>query len=496
MIKVEINAVDLSDIVIWNSLRVEQNLTSEVDTAQFAINKYGGRTFTPAIDDAVIIYDGASKIFGGRIAAIDETNINGADGLRYNIRCVDYSFDLNNLLVAKSYDNNTVKEIIDDIIANFAPTYTSLNVSSDYEIEKIVFNQVSVASCLKKLAALVKYEWYVDEDKDVHFFAKFTTSAPFNLTDTSENYITDSLKRKIDGSQIVNSVKVRGGEYDGVSFTDNITVSGSDSKSFKLPYKFSNLTIKLNSVSQVVGIDFIDEFADHDVLYNYNERTIRWENNLSAGDVIEFTGNPKIRVLVTADNADSIAEFGLREKIITDSSIEDNATARLRARAEVDTYRLETNEVTFETREAGLRAGQVMNINSTRRDINTDFIIERLVFKTRTRDDFMYEASLVTTKKYRLTEILRKLMQPSAEQINAAEVPEILKTDTVKIKIGELVYRQTAQSDEATITIDENIGKDPLGEDTEPDWVLAPYFPTSISDTKRVGLLDYSLKVY
>ena len=40
-------------------------------------------------------------------------------------------------------------------------------------------------------------------------------------------------------------MKVRGGEYDGATYTDKITVNGSNSKSFKLPYKFSGLTIKV-----------------------------------------------------------------------------------------------------------------------------------------------------------------------------------------------------------------------------------------------------------
>jgi hypothetical protein len=72
----------------------------------------------------------------------------------------------------------------------------------------------------------------------------------------------------------------------------------------------------------------------------------------------------------------------------------------------------------------------------------------------------------------------------------------MLKTDAATINIAELVYRQTAEEDDATIIITELIEDDPLGAGVEPEWVLAPYFPSSIADPKRVGLLDYSLKVY
>ena len=71
-----------------------------------------------------------------------------------------------------------------------------------------------------------------------------------------------------------------------------------------------------------------------------------------------------------------------------------------------------------------------------------------------------------------------------------------IKLDKKTITITELIEVTSAVTDIATITVAEDIQKDPLGAGVEPTWVLGPYTPTSISDPKRVGLLDRSLKLY
>ena len=67
MIQIKINTIDRSDHIIWNSVNVKQNLTSQVDTARFKYRKYGSRTYVPDSGDEVEIYDGTTKIFGGVI---------------------------------------------------------------------------------------------------------------------------------------------------------------------------------------------------------------------------------------------------------------------------------------------------------------------------------------------------------------------------------------------------------------------------------------------
>ncbi len=495
-VTVTINGTDRTSVIDRAGFDVTQILGSQRDTAHFTYKKFGSRTYVPAMYDSVLVQDGSTQIFGGRIVNIVERVINPAEGVQYQIECADYSVDLDSVLIANTYTNMSVADIIADMLTNVTG-FTSVNVASTYVVAKIVFNQMPISQCIKRLADILRYDWYVDPAKDVHFYPKYTETAPYGLTDTSGNYVNRTLERKLDGTQIANQVKVRGGYYNAATYSSSITVKGTVSKSFILPYQFSGLTITLNGVSKTVGIDNIDDFTTKDVLYSFQDYSIRFQNNLADGDVIAYSGSPKVRVLAIASDASSIATYGLREKLIEDTSIEDISIARTRATAELNAYKDQQNNGSFETYTAGLRAGMVINLTSTIRGANVDFIIRSVKFAPRTPTTFGYKVEVVSTRLYDLTEILQTLLQPASLRIEDAEVAEIIKTDIATVTITELISVVAATGViTETVTISENIQKDPIGAGVEPIWVLGPYFPSSISDTKRVGILNQSLKVY
>jgi len=486
MISVFINNVNFSDKIKWNNLKVSQILTSQVDTASFEIIKKEDDSFEISIKDEVIIYDGDKKIFGGEIQNINEEVI-GVNGLRFSIQCSDYTNRLDSLLVSKNYENMSVKDIIDDIISIYATDFTTNITGAEFEISKVVFNNVSISTCLKKLATLLSYEWYVDADKVIYFFQRFSISAPFNLADSSGNYVWESLKRQIDGTQIVNEVIVRGGlGVQSSLYTDVITVSGSSSKSFPLPYQFavSGFTIRLDTgagyVSKTVGIDGLDDFTTKDVLYNYNDKSIRFENNLSDTNKIEFSGYKTFYVKAIVSDYPSILAYGLRQKMIRDDSIKDSTTARQRAVAEISAYKDSISELNFRTYESGLRTGMVMLLNSELRAVSDLMsVIQKIDFKTVDPNTFYYDVKLITTRKYTLIEILSELLRPKDEDENENEIAEIIKTDLAVMTMEEVITAVVPFSDSAIITISENIENDPLGIGIEPTWVLGDYFPTS-----------------
>lgn len=497
MIQLLINGSDYTNQIASDSLEVEQILGVQRDVAKFIYKKYGSRSYVPAVLDTVIVYDGSTKIFGGRVAQVTEMVLNDADGLVYAIECVDFTIDLDSILISQTYTNQGVNTIISDILSNNAPSFTANNVATNLVIPKIVFNQVPISQCIKRLADTIKYDWYVDPDKDVHFFSKYANSAPYNLTDTSGNYIINTLERTVDGSQISNQVKVRGGEYQAATYSDSITVKGNATKSLNLPYKFANLTVTKNGVSQTVGIDYVDDFSTKQVLYNYNDKTIKFQNNLADGDVIAYSGDPKVRVLAIAADATSIGIYGVREKLIEDTTIVDLNTARKRAIAELAAYKDQQSQAKFDTYTSGLRTGMVINLNSSRRNANVDFLIHAVRFKARLPDSYVYSVELVTTKGYDLVDVLQNLLQPASLDSSDAETTEIIKTDVTNITVIEsITLNSPGGTDTATVTISENIANDPLGAGVAPDFVLADFVPSSISDTSRVGFLDNSLTAY
>jgi hypothetical protein len=465
------------------------------------VNKAGSKTLVPVFSDEIEIYDGSTKIFGGTISNVEQVPLTQAGGIQYSVNCVDHTNTMNRILASKIYSNETIENIIADLITSYAPTFTTNNVASTFVIQKITFNQVTISECIKKLADVVNYDWYVDEEKDVHFFDKYSNSAPFSLTDSNGNYIYSSIKRNADGSQMANRVKVRGGEYNGDTFTDVITVSGNASTSFKLPYRFANLTVEVDTgagyISKTVGIDFIDAFPAKDVLFNFQEKIIRFENALSDGNKIRFSGNPKVPVFAIAEDPDSIIAYGVFEKLIRDTSISSNEVARKRASAELYSYSEPVIDAKFSTYTSGLRAGMVVNIQSTIQGVDEQLIIKSLTFKMREHDSFSYSADLVSTKRYDFITLLQKMLQPEPRSSDEQEVSEQIFTDTQTIQIQEEIEYVVAVEDTAqTITTQENYMLDPLGDETDAEYVLAPYVPTSQTDTKRPGRLDISLVAY
>jgi hypothetical protein len=137
----------------------------------------------------------------------------------------------------------------------------------------------------------------------------------------------------------------------------------------------------------------------------------------------------------------------------------------------------------------------VINLSSTLRNATVDFLIKKVKTKTVDPNTFLYEVEVVTTQKYSLIELLQKILQPEDTAIDSSEVAELLKTDTVDISIGELIEAMSAVEDIVDVEVVEVIQKDPLGAGVEPEWVLAEYFPTDITDPKREGRLNLSFKL-
>lgn len=493
MIQVLINAVDVSDQIRWQGFQVKQNLTNQIDTCGFQYTKTSAKTLVPAFNDDIEVYDGATQIFGGKILVVSQEPLTGGGGIVYSVNCVDHSYEMDSNLVSAVYEDMTVKEIIDDFVANQAPGFTTDNVTSTYPVDRIVFNQLPISTCLTRLANMLRYDWYVDEAKDIHFFAKETNLAPFDLTDNNGNLIATTLRRSIDGSQVVNQVKIRGGEYDGVLYTDIITVLGGDTKSFKLPYRFANLDIELDTgggfVAQTVGIDTIDSFPSVDVLYNYTDANIRFENPLSDGDQIRFSGNPKYRVFAIARDDESVTEVGrVIEKFLREPDIVSNAVARKRANAELLAYADTVIDAKFATRTSGLRSGMYITLESNNMEMTAPdpLIIKTITFKADSPEAFYYQVDCISTKRFDLLDLLRKFLEPEPLPTDEAEVAEeiFLMSETLQFadeweQISP--YGVTEELLFADVWFDDAVDTGDLR------WVYGYFAPDDVNDVRRMG---------
>lgn len=438
---ITIAGVDKSSLINWKSVRREQVLSKEADKLTFLIKKHDGQTYKPTAGDEVVFTVGATKEFGGYIVELQED----VDARVEYIKCIckDYTHDLDRQLVSKTYEAMTVDDIIADLADTFATGITYTNVNCPTTIDSVTFNYLPISKCLEKLTELVDgYEWYIDYDKDIHFFLSESESATFNLTDTSGNYIYNSLSLREDTHQLRNEVIIRGGLLTSDTERTEIVDSDGVKKVFPLATKFSGVpAVTVNSSSVTVGIENLDSQSDFTCLWNYNEKSLLFATSPVSG-TLGITEFPQYPLILQKRDEDSIATYGLYQHIIVDKNIRDLETAGLRADVELIKYSEPEKTADFSTYTSGLMVGQTINIQSTIRGINQDYKIQniRSYLKTPNTDELVHEVSCVTAEDIGINDILAKLLikNPSDQiDIQADEFVERIRQFKEIIVIGE-----------------------------------------------------------
>ena len=171
------------------------------------------------------------------------------------------------MLEVTSVAGTTVNVTFDNWQAVQATAFTCTgSLAASQVVNYISFSYSPPSTCLQRMADLFQWNWYVDENKDVKFFAKFDVGAPFNLTDTGGKYVYESLKINSNADQLRNSIYVRGGDYIGASVTENLKHQADGvNKIFKLGYKYSEgYTLTLNGTEKAVGINNVDGYASNE----------------------------------------------------------------------------------------------------------------------------------------------------------------------------------------------------------------------------------------
>jgi hypothetical protein len=427
-----IDAIDKSSLVNWQSIKREQVLSKEPDKLSFLIKKHDGQTYKPVVGNEVVLTINSIKEFGGYIIELQED----VEGRLEYIKCIckDYTHELDRQLVSKTYQAQTVNDIIADLIGTFATGITDNNVNCPTVIDSVTFNYLPISKCLERLTDIVEgFDWYIDYDKDIHFFLSESVASSFDLTDTSGNYVYNSLSLREDTHQLRNEVIVRGGLLTSETLRTEY-VSGDGTKTvFPLATKFANLPeVKISGVTKTVGIENLD-VTGFDCYWNYNEKSLKFTVAPASGTSnITVKEYPQYPLILQKRNEASITSYGLFQSVIVDKNIRDLETAGLRADVELLKYSEPEKTADFLTYTSGLMTGQTINIQSTIRGINQDYKIQsiRSTLKTPDTGELVHEVSCVTAEDLGINDILARLLikNPSDQiEIQADEFVERIR---------------------------------------------------------------------
>ncbi|OQB06783.1 MAG: hypothetical protein BWY21_01898 [Parcubacteria group bacterium ADurb.Bin216] len=486
---INIDSTDRTSLINWESLKITDNINEKVNTCSFSLQVKEGQSYVPSVGDSVEITD-TDTLFAGTIIKVNRKMISSLIE-QYDIQCKDWTQEINRFLVSESFTNKTVSYIIEYLLTNYAPTFTDNNVACELEFSSLKFNNLTVSQCIQKLSEATNYFWYIDYDKDIHFFAKADELSSFNLTDTNENYIPQSLILTEDISQVRNIVKVQGGEVEGSSRTE--THDGDGTKTtFPTYNKFSTVpTVTVGGSPKTVGVDYLDDEASYDCFWNFNEKYVRFKvAPVNGSNNIAITGIPLIPIIAQVQDDDSVAELGTYEYYIKDTTIRSTDEAKQRAGAELDAYANSLTEGSFRTYTDGLKSGQVINIQSDVRGIDEDYLIQSVRTSMLSPYKRQYDVTIASMRTLGIIYFLQNLLLTGRREEKTTENDVVYKyyIDWQQIQVTEDITLEELMQDYQDTEVTELIRKDPF----VVQWVLSPYFPTSDSDPKRPMRLSIS----
>lgn len=437
MIALTVAGTDRTKLIASGSLQMSNVLTSQADTCSFRVDAYGSQDFAPVVGQEVIVTKDGTRLFGGRITEV-EGQYDKLDLVGYVVRCSDYTRDLDQRLVVENYEGLTVAQIIGHIATNYLDAaFSTAGVDCDIPIDYIGFKYEYPSACLKQLAELVGFDWYVDPNRVIYFFSKQNNPAPFDLADDTGVYLYNTLVIRRDITPVRNTIYVLGGEYLGNTVTAAY-VSEVNQKHFLLPYRFSDLKVMVTGHQAGFGLDNIDDPTNSDALYNFTEKLVKFRSDrMRDGKAVRISGRPYLRVLVKVRDSDSIAAFsadegnsGVYEYKIVDESIISKEAARQRGRAELLAYAQTLSQGSFSTNSDGLRAGMRIRVQSTIRGLDEYFVINRVDASPEDHGETMrYRVSLVTTKTFDYVQLLQALL---AQKTKSIDFPEDTVQETVE----------------------------------------------------------------
>jgi hypothetical protein len=183
-------------------------------TCEFTIDDADGTLAAPIVGQAVLLLDGAYRIFGGSVESLEIVRYPGVDARVFRVSCVDYHRTLDRRLAGKySWQQQTAGSIVAEICSNSLQG-EAINldfVQAGPVIERFEIDYPTVAEAIQQVAQLAKMFWTVDYDRQLRFFAADSYAAPFELTPTSTNFTGLTLRSTRE--QYANRVISRIGQY-------------------------------------------------------------------------------------------------------------------------------------------------------------------------------------------------------------------------------------------------------------------------------------------
>ncbi|MDP2319560.1 MAG: hypothetical protein Q8O42_09520 [Acidobacteriota bacterium] len=205
-IVVTIAGTQRSTLIDMATMVVRDVLNDAPNTCTFTC--YG---FTPSAGQAISVALGsaANLVFAGNVLRVEQFYDGIRDNIGYHVTCQDYTWLLNRRLVTYRWTSTSASTIAAQIMSLFTSGFTTSNIAVGLatvtEFEVVL---ATPAQALSQLAAAIGAHWYIDYEKNLHFFLTELTDLPAAISDATRS--GDQLKHTTDMAQVRTRVIGRG----------------------------------------------------------------------------------------------------------------------------------------------------------------------------------------------------------------------------------------------------------------------------------------------
>lgn len=407
-----IGGIDRTGDMQKKTLKITDEINEKANSCTFGLYDHNGNG-APENEDEIEVTQNGILIFAGVISRVSYNQLSNTVDI-YRIEALDWTRILDRRLVAATYLEMTDKAIIEAIISEFAfgEGITTDNVAEGVEVNQISFNYIPVSQALTEIARLTGRNWYIDYQKDIHYFPLAQNQAPFMID--SDGVHHENLQITKDSTRIRNRVFVRGGTELTTEPISETLIADGEQRQFLLAEKPHDLTMTVNGVPQTIGIKNIDAPEDFDYLMSFQEKYVEAGTSTvtaTAGWEVVFTYNYDVPILVAVEDGVSIADVGAFEHVIIDKQISTTQQARDRATAELTDYANKIVDGTYNTMFPGLRTGQYQRVTMANKDIDEDYLITKVVADSIGAPVMRYTVTLSSAKTLGIIKFLIDLLK-------------------------------------------------------------------------------------
>lgn len=451
--------VDITSYYRPMSLTIEDEINTR-STARFQLVDKTGSALSITDGAPIEIYDYTGKlIFGGYTIFPRKVNPVGTDAVFYDLECVDMNCLADRYLVGEGYVSKTSGYIVNDLLTKYLASdgVTVGSIDTGVTITNSKFNRTgTVTDVINQISEINGFYWYIDFDKKLYFKSRTSSTAPFNITDSSAIVNVNVRNNR---SKYRNRQYIRGGTYP----TDTEILLESPApkpdgvaRTFTLRYPVaSKPRIYINGVEvsqNDIGINGIDgTVTPIKWYYSYNSNTITQDASqtvLSVTDAITVSYIGLIPLFVVAEDTTAIDSraliennSGVYESLEVDTTINNKQQALDIAYGRLRKYTKIESEMEYQTFTNGLYAGMIQTVTLTKYGVSaTQYLIDRVTMRDfDDRGKFIYDVHAIDGDSFgSWTDFFKSISaQNNGVEINPNEALLVLKTTSETEKWAE-----------------------------------------------------------